>query len=60
MDIIDEEKEFDRIKSKAVDLLLKAECDFYDAVEKLRKTHSGLTTIEQITKLTKDILKLCK
>lgn len=45
---------------KALDILLDAEARYFAALETLDKKHRGLTTVEQIDKLTKDIEKLCK
>lgn len=45
---------------KALDVLLDAESRYFAALENLDKKHRGLTTVEQIDKLTKDIEKLCK
>lgn len=50
----------DKLQPKALRILIKAEKEFFDAVEILHKKHYGLTTVEEINKLTKAILKLCK
>lgn len=54
------DKEFDTLAPKAFTILMDAEEKFFDALEQLRQKHSSLTTVEQIDKLTKEILKLCK
>ena len=51
---------FNRMKPKVLDVLLETEKNFFDAMDALVKKHSTLATIEDIEKLTKDILKLCK
>ena len=56
----EEEAIFDRVKSKAVDILLDSETRFFNAISALQKKHNSLTSVEQIDKLTKEILKLCK
>lgn len=60
--IIDEETQamIESLQPKALRVLLKAEKEFFDAVEMLHKKHSGLTSVEEINKLTKAIVKLCK
>lgn len=60
--MIDKETQaiIDRLQPKALRILLKAEKDFFDAVDNLHKKHYGLTTVEEINKLTKAIEKLCK
>ena len=60
--MIDEEIQdmIEKAQPKALRVLLKAEKEFFDAIEMLRKKHSGLTSIEEINKLTKAIVKICK
>lgn len=53
-------KLFCDIRPKAVDILMDKEHEFVDAVRQLVEKHKSLETVEQIEKLTKDILKLCK
>lgn len=48
------------IRPKAVDILMDKEHEFVDAIRQLVEKHKSLETVEQIEKLTKDILKLCK
>ena len=54
------EAEFNKMKPAAFDILLNAEKKFFSAMVGLERKHSSLTTVEQIDKLTKEILKLCK
>ena len=56
----EEDQEFNKLKPAVLEILLNAEKDFFAALDKLQEKHSSLTTIEDIDKLTKDILKLCK
>jgi hypothetical protein len=60
--IIDKETQamIESLQPKALRVLLKAEKEFFDAIEMLHKKHYGLTTVEEINKLTKAIRKLCK
>ena len=51
---------FCQIRPKAVDILVEKEHEFLGAVKELIEKHKTLETVEQIEKLTKDILKLCK
>ena len=51
---------FCKIRPKAVDILVEKEHEFLGAVKELIEKHKTLETVEQIEKLTKDILKLCK
>lgn len=51
---------FCQIRPKAVDILVEKEHEFLGAVKELIEKHKSLETVEQIEKLTKDILKLCK
>ena len=51
---------FCNIRPKAVDILMEREHEFVDAIRQLVDKHKSLETVEQIEKLTKDILKLCK
>lgn len=51
---------FCNIRPKAVDILMDREHEFVDAIRQLVEKHKSLETVEQIEKLTKDILKLCK
>lgn len=51
---------FCQIRPKAVDILMDREHEFVDAIKQLVDKHKSLETVEQIEKLTKDILKLCK
>lgn len=51
---------FCQIRPKAVDILMDREHEFVDAIKQLVEKHKSLETVEQIEKLTKDILKLCK
>jgi hypothetical protein len=51
---------FCNIRPKAVDILMEKEHEFVDAIRQLVDKHKSLETVEQIEKLTKDILKLCK
>ena len=51
---------FCNIRPKAVDILMDREYEFVDAIRQLVDKHKSLETVEQIEKLTKDILKLCK
>ena len=51
---------FCNIRPKAVDILMEREHEFVDAIRQLVEKHKSLETVEQIEKLTKDILKLCK
>lgn len=51
---------FCQIRPKAVDILVEKEHEFVDAIKQLVDKHKSLETVEQIEKLTKDILKLCK
>lgn len=51
---------FCNIRPKAVDVLMNREYEFVDAIKQLVEKHKSLETVEQIEKLTKDILKLCK
>lgn len=51
---------FCQIRPKAVDILVEKEHEFLGAVKELVDKHKSLETVEQIEKLTKDILKLCK
>lgn len=53
-------KLFCDIRPKAVDILMDKEHEFVDAIKQLIDKHKSLETVEQIEKLTKDILKLCK
>ena len=53
-------KLFCDIRPKAVDILMDKEHEFVDAIKQLVDKHKSLETVEQIEKLTKDILKLCK
>ena len=53
-------KLFCDIRPKAVDILMDREYEFVDAIRQLVDKHKSLGTVEQIEKLTKDILKLCK
>lgn len=53
-------KLFCDIRPKAVDILMDKEHEFVDAIRQLVEKHKSLETVEQIEKLTKDILKLCK
>lgn len=53
-------KLFCDIRPKAVDILMDKEHEFVDAIKQLVEKHKSLETVEQIEKLTKDILKLCK
>lgn len=53
-------KLFCDIRPKAVDILMDREHEFVDAIKQLVDKHKSLETVEQIEKLTKDILKLCK
>ena len=53
-------KLFCDIRPKAVDILMDKEHEFVDAIRQLVDKHKSLETVEQIEKLTKDILKLCK
>lgn len=53
-------KLFCDIRPKAVDILMDREHEFVDAIRQLVDKHKSLETVEQIEKLTKDILKLCK
>lgn len=48
------------IKPAAVDILLSKEHEFLAAVHALIEKHKTLETVEQIDKLNKDILKICK
>ena len=48
------------IKPAAVDMLLSKEHEFWAAVHALIEKHKTLETVEQIDKLNKDILKICK
>ena len=59
-DICKPEEECDKLKPAVLNILMDAEKDFFAALEKLQEKHSSLTTIEDIVKLTKDVLKLCK
>jgi hypothetical protein len=54
------EKVFAEMHPAVLDILLEKEKDFFAAMEQLEQKHKTLTTIEDIEKLTKDILKLCK
>lgn len=54
------EESFQRMKPAVLDVLLNTESDFFDAIQELYRKHSSCATIEDIQKLTKDILKLCK
>ena len=54
------EKVFAEMRPAVLDILLEKEKDFFAAMEQLEQKHKTLTTIEDIEKLTKDILKLCK
>lgn len=51
---------FCNIRPKAVDILMEKEHEFVDAIKQLVEKHKSLETVDQIDKLTKDILKLCK
>ena len=51
---------FCNIRPKAVDIFMDREYEFVDAIRQLVEKHKSLETVEQIEKLTKDILKLCK
>ena len=53
-------KLFSDIRPKAADILIEKEHEFVDAIRQLIDKHKSLETVEQIEKLTKDILKLCK
>ena len=53
-------KLFCDIRPKAVDILMDKEHEFVDAIKQLVDKHKSLETVEQIEKLTKDILKLYK
>ena len=53
-------KLFCDIRPKAVDILVEKEHEFVDAIRQLVDKHKSLETVEQIEKLTKDILRLCK
>ena len=59
-EVEDVEKYFDSLKPKALDVLLDAEKGFFEAMAKLEKKHTSLTSAADIVKFTKDILKLCK
>lgn len=54
------EDKVSQLKPAVVDILIKSEKKFFAAIDALYKKHSTLTTIEDIDKLTKDILKVCK
>ena len=60
--MIDEETQamIESLQPKALRVLLKAEKEFFDAIEMLHKKHYDLTTVEEINKFTKAILKICK
>lgn len=60
--MIDEEIKcmIEKAQPKALRVLLKTEKEFFDAIEMLRKKHSDLTSVEEINKLTKAIVKICK
>ena len=51
---------FCQVRPKAVDILVEKEHGFLGVVKELIEKHKTLETMEQIEKLTKDILKLCK
>ena len=51
---------FCKIRPKAIDILMDREYEFVDTIIQLIDKHKSLETVEQIEKLTKDILKLCK
>lgn len=53
-------KLFCDIRPKAVDIFMDKEHEFVDAIRQLVDKHKSLETVEQIEKLTKDILKICK
>lgn len=57
---IEEEDLFNRIKPKAFDILVEAENEFFEAMQKLEVAHNHCETIEDIEKLTKAIIRLCK
>lgn len=54
------EERFSCLKPKVVDVLLEAEKGWFSAMGELEKKHASCESIEDIKKLTKDILKLCK
>ena len=48
------------IRPAAVDILVEKEREFIAAITHIVEKHKSLETVEDIDKLTKDILKLCK